>query len=64
LGNFNAADLKTNTATVELSGMGNATVRVEKELAATITGAGSINYFGNPRVEQNVKGAGSVKPAE
>jgi hypothetical protein len=64
LGNFNAADLRSNKATIELSGMGGATVRVEEELAATITGAGSIQYFGHPHVEQNVNGAGSVKPAE
>lgn len=64
LGNFNAADLKSNKASLELSGMGDATVRAEEELQATITGAGSIKYFGNPRVEQNVTGAGSVKPAE
>lgn len=64
LGNFDATDLESNTATIELSGMGDATVRVEQELAATITGAGSIRYFGNPRVEQNITGAGSIKPAE
>ena len=64
LGDFNAADLQSNKADIELSGMGGATVRVEEELAATITGAGSIQYFGNPRVEQSVNGAGSVKPAE
>lgn len=64
LGNFNAAELKSNQATVELSGMGDATVQVEQELAATITGAGSIQYFGNPHVEQIVSGAGSVKPAK
>jgi hypothetical protein len=64
LGNFNAADLKSNKATIELSGMGNATVQVEKELVATITGAGSIEYLGNPFVEQIVTGAGSVKPVE
>lgn len=64
LGNFNATDLESNRATIELSGMGDATVRVEQELAATITGAGSIKYFGNPRVEQNITGAGSIKPAE
>jgi hypothetical protein len=63
LGNFNAADLKSNKATIELSGMGNATVRVEKELAATVSGTGSVQYFGDPRVEQKVNGAGSVKPA-
>lgn len=64
LGNFNAADLKSNNATIELSGMGNATVQVEKKLVATIAGAGSIEYLGNPQVEQNITGAGSVKPVE
>ena len=64
LGSFNAADLRSNKADVELSGMGSATVRVEEELAATITGAGSIEYFGHPDVQQSVSGAGSVKPAE
>jgi hypothetical protein len=64
LGNFNAADLKSDKANVELSGMGDAIVRVEQELTATITGAGSIKYFGNPRVNQKIDGAGSVKPAE
>jgi hypothetical protein len=64
LGNFNAADLMSNKATIELSGMGNATVQVEKELVATITGAGSIEYIGNPNVEQAVTGAGSIKPVE
>jgi hypothetical protein len=64
LGNFNAADLKSNKATIELSRMGNATVQVEKELIATISGAGSVEYLGNPHIEQNVTGAGSVKPVE
>ena len=64
LGDFNAADLQSKKADIELSGMGGATVRVEDELVATITGAGSIQYFGHPRVEQDITGAGSVKSAE
>jgi hypothetical protein len=64
LGNFNAADLQSNKATIQLSGMGNATVHVESDLSATVSGAGSVNYFGNPHVEKNVSGAGSVKAAE
>jgi hypothetical protein len=64
LGSFNATDLSSNKATIDLSGMGDAIVRVKEELTATITGAGSIKYFGNPHVEQNVTGAGSIKPAE
>ena len=64
LGSFNAADLISKKATVELSGMGDATVQVQEELMVTLSGAGSIKYFGHPYVEQNVTGAGSVKPAE
>jgi hypothetical protein len=64
LGDFSAAELQSKKADIELSGMGGATVRVEEDLAATITGAGSIQYFGHPHVEQSVNGAGSVKPAE
>jgi hypothetical protein len=64
LGDFNAADLQSKKANIELSGMGGATVRVEEELIATITGAGTIQYYGHPQVEQYLNGAGSVKPAE
>lgn len=64
LGNFDAANLNSNKATIELSGMGSATVRVEEDLTATLTGAGSIQYYGHPHVKQNVTGAGSIKPAE
>lgn len=64
VGSFNAADLKSTKASVDLSGMGSAIVQVEEDLAATLTGAGSIKYYGTPHVEQNVTGAGSVEPAE
>ncbi len=63
-GNFNAGDLSSQKAIVELSGMGDVIVRVESELAATLSGAGSVKYFGNPRVTQTVTGAGSIKPAQ
>jgi hypothetical protein len=64
LGSFNAADLKSHRATIDLSGMGSAVVQVEEDLAATLTGAGSIKYYGTPHVEQNVTGAGSIESAE
>jgi hypothetical protein len=64
VGSFNAADLKSHRATVDLSGMGSVIVQVEEDLAATLTGAGSIKYYGTPHVDQNVTGAGSVEPAE
>ncbi len=63
-GNFNGADLMSDKAAVEISGMGDAIVRAETALTANITGAGSVRYFGEPRVEQTISGAGSVKPAD
>ncbi len=63
-GSFNGAALNSNKVTVEISGMGDATVHAELDLAAKITGAGSVKYFGRPRVVQSISGAGSVKPAE
>jgi hypothetical protein len=62
-GSFKAADLQAATATVKISGAGDAVVRVSKELHAIITGAGSIDYYGSPSVDQEISGAGSVKPA-
>lgn len=63
MGNFNTSNLKCNQATVELSGTGDVTVRVEKVLNAKVTGVGTVLYYGTPRVEKDVQGLGSVKPA-
>ncbi len=59
-GSFKAADLKSQTAKVNISGAGSATVWVESSLAAEISGAGSISYYGNPTVSKSVDGLGSV----
>ncbi len=63
-GSFSGADLKSDKAGVEISGMGHAIVCAATELTANITGAGSVRYYGEPRVEQTISGAGSVKPAD
>jgi hypothetical protein len=63
MGNFDLAGLQANKALVELSGVGDVIVRVEAELQATVSGLGSVKYYGNPRVEENVTGGGSVKRA-
>lgn len=64
LGSFDAGGMECREANIELSGMGDATVRVQEELAASITGAGSVRYYGHPHVEEHLDGAGSVQPAE
>jgi hypothetical protein len=61
LGNFEAPDLQSLSASVRISGSGNATLRVQDELNATVSGAGSIRYFGSPKITQQISGAGSVK---
>ncbi len=38
-------------------------MNAKDELDARISGAGSVSYEGNPRVTQQVSGAGSVRQA-
>ncbi|MGZ3636265.1 MAG: head GIN domain-containing protein [Ktedonobacterales bacterium] len=61
LGAYEASDLASNAAQVTLSGAGSARVKVRDTLDATVSGVGSIVYFGDPAVTQHVTGAGSVR---
>ena len=61
-GSWNAADLKSKTARVTISGSGDAAVNAADRLDATITGSGSVQYAGNPTVEKRITGSGSVSP--
>lgn len=64
-GSFNGKDLQTNTTDVNISGAGSATVRVEDSLDATISGAGSVNYYGSPEdVSKQISGVGGVNQVE
>jgi hypothetical protein len=61
-GEFKGGDLHSQTAETHISGMGSATVWVDKELDASISGAGSVNYYGDPTsVQEQISGAGDVK---
>ena len=61
LGSFNGGDLHSQEATVNLDGMGSATVWADKNLNANVDGMGSINYYGNAQVIKSVDGLGSIK---
>ena len=63
-GNFDGAELQSLTASVHISGAGDSTVRVKNELSATITGAGSVRYYGSPNIQKQISGAGSIQPAQ
>lgn len=54
--------LKVNSkkAEVDLSGSGNASVKVQEKLEANISGSGKIYYSGNPEVDADISGSGKV----
>lgn len=56
-------ELVAETVTVEVSGAGSAKVNVTQQLKAKASGAGNVNYTGDPlKKEIDYSGAGSVKP--
>lgn len=65
-----ASDLKAKTLqarTVQISttGAADAQLNVAETLRVSITGAGDVTYFGNPKtVEKHVTGAGSIRHKE
>ena len=59
-GDYLAADLKSQSVKVTITGVGGATVWVQKDLDATISGLGTVSYYGNPVVTKRITGAGSV----
>jgi hypothetical protein len=64
-GSYNGYDLISETAVVDMSGVGSAKVHASKRLEANASGVGSVRYKGNPKeVKKSSNGfLGSVKPA-
>jgi len=60
-GSVTAPDLKIQTANVSVPGLGSATLWVTDQLTGTISGAGSVSYYGNPQANTNSTGLGSFK---
>ncbi len=59
-GAYEAPHLESQSATVQLTGFGKATVWVVEDLEATLIGLGSIEYYGDPKITKNIKGLGTV----
>jgi hypothetical protein len=57
-GSVNAPDLQVQTASVTISGLGSATLWVTSQLTGSISGAGSVSYYGNPQTNTNSTGLG------
>jgi len=61
-GDVRAGDLKSKTADVSITGLGGATVWATDQLNGTISGAGSVSYYGEPKTNVKTTGAGQFKP--
>jgi hypothetical protein len=59
-GSYEAADLASRQATVDVRHAGSATVRVADRLRADSSGAGSVYYYGDPVVESSTTGSGTI----
>lgn len=62
-GDFVAPRLQAQVARVTVSGLGRVKVWATEELNATLSGVGSIEYWGNPsRGNRRLSGVGSLQP--
>lgn len=59
-GSYDGSSLTSKQATITIEGFADAVVRVEEQLQANISGNGSVEYFGSPRVIENISGLGQV----
>lgn len=60
-GNIDARDLKAKEVRISVSGAASADVYATKYLDASVSGVGSIEYYGNPeKTKTNVSGVGSI----
>jgi hypothetical protein len=55
-----AENLESNEVNIEVAGAGSAIVNAREKLDAQVTGVGSVEYVGDPRIEESISGAGQV----
>jgi len=60
-GDFDGNELKTDIASVDIYGSGDAAFGCKDKLKALITGSGDVVYYGNPDVNSKTTGSGDVR---
>jgi Putative auto-transporter adhesin, head GIN domain len=60
-GSYRASGLESDRAELHVSGAGKAFVNARTSLAVEISGAGLVEYLGNPKLEQDISGVGKVR---
>jgi hypothetical protein len=63
-GDYNGMDLKAETASVHISGSGDASLYAEDRLEARISGSGNVRYKGKASVDKKISGSGNVRKAD
>ncbi|MFZ5948028.1 MAG: head GIN domain-containing protein [Stygiobacter sp.] len=60
-GSIDSKDLIANVVEISVSGAASADVFAKERINASVSGVGSINYYGNPQyVKTNISGVGSI----
>lgn len=60
-GDFEGRDFVSTQADIHISGSGSAVVNVTEYMKAKITGSGDILYYGNPRIDSEITGSGTLR---
>jgi hypothetical protein len=58
---YRAADLRSRSAAIDLSGVSQGTVRVSERLLANVSGTSFLEYIGSPQVTVNASGGAFVR---
>jgi Putative auto-transporter adhesin, head GIN domain len=61
VGSYNGEAFKTKQANVRSDGVGTAVLNVSDRLDAVVSGVGSVEYIGSPKVQKSGQGLGQVK---
>lgn len=59
-GTIQNGNLKSSQTTIEANGLGLATIWVTDSLNVTYNGGGTLNYYGEPAIIQNINGAADI----
>jgi len=60
-GKYNGAGLKSKSASINISGAGDAVMAASETLNVNVAGSGSIKYIGEPKITQNIMGSGTIE---
>lgn len=59
---YEAENFKTREASISISGSAKAVVAASEKLDVRVSGAGEVEYIGDPQVTKSISGSGSIRP--